>query len=321
MELVSVIIPSYNHGRYLQQRIDSVLAQSYVNFELIILDDKSKDNSREIIDLYKKNLRISHIILNEENSGSTFIQWEKGINLSSGKYIWIAESDDYSDINFLSDMVALLNAHPNCSLAFSQSRYVNEEGKVLSSGFEEVDDIWKQSIILNGEKALGQFIWHTQIVNASAVVFRKEYYARLETKDYMNFKLCGDWFFWISLLEHGGLIYNKNPLNYFRQHKSNARTSSFITNADILEPLIIYSYFVRKHSSVVGKYEINKVKFKFKYNLYVKICVFMKGEKIDNLGKALIKSFCQFPSLLPSLVALIFLKLISKITNVLKTKK
>lgn len=95
---VSVIIPNYCHARFLNQRIDSVLNQTYSDYEVIILDDCSTDNSREIIESYRNHPKISHIVYNEKNSGSTFIQWEKGFELARGEYIWIAESDDVAPI-------------------------------------------------------------------------------------------------------------------------------------------------------------------------------------------------------------------------------
>ena len=64
--LVSVIIPSYNHEKFLKERIDSVLNQTFQDFELIILDDLSPDNSREIIESYRAHPKVSHIIFNEK---------------------------------------------------------------------------------------------------------------------------------------------------------------------------------------------------------------------------------------------------------------
>ena len=74
----SVIIPNYNHSAYLDERIQSILNQSFQDFEIIILDDCSTDNSIEIIEKYRNEPKVSHIILNSQNSGSTFIQWNKG---------------------------------------------------------------------------------------------------------------------------------------------------------------------------------------------------------------------------------------------------
>ena len=101
LPLVSVIIPNYNHAPYLKERIDSVLSQTYKEFEVLILDDCSSDESKEIIESYRNNKHISNIVFNEKNTGNTFIQWNKGISLAKGKYIWIAESDDVAKPTFL----------------------------------------------------------------------------------------------------------------------------------------------------------------------------------------------------------------------------
>jgi cellulose synthase/poly-beta-1,6-N-acetylglucosamine synthase-like glycosyltransferase len=83
----------YRHytGRYLRKRIESVLNQTYPNFEIIILDDCSVDSSKKIIEQYQNEQSISHIIYNSKNSGSPFKQWQKGFELAKGEYIWIAE--------------------------------------------------------------------------------------------------------------------------------------------------------------------------------------------------------------------------------------
>src|SRR5258707_14882309 len=88
---VSVIIPNYNHARYLRKRIETVLEQTYQDFEVILLDDCSTDGSSSIIDEYRNDSRV-RMGLNEKNSGSTFKQWNKGVGLAEGKNVWIAES-------------------------------------------------------------------------------------------------------------------------------------------------------------------------------------------------------------------------------------
>src|ERR1700722_2974587 len=105
MPKVSVIIPNYNHAPYLRQRIDTVLGQTLQDFELILMDDCSTDDSRSIIAEYANDPRI-RIELNKKNSGGTFKQWKKGIALAQGEYVWIAESDDYSDRRFLEKLIA-----------------------------------------------------------------------------------------------------------------------------------------------------------------------------------------------------------------------
>ena len=132
--LVSVIVPNYNHSRFLDQRIQSILNQTYKNFELIILDDCSPDNgaSKSVIEKYRDNPHVSHIVYNESNSGSTFKQWDKGINLSKGDLVWIAESDDYCEPTFLETLVHEFERDSQLSLAYTLLRKVDAEGRLIS---------------------------------------------------------------------------------------------------------------------------------------------------------------------------------------------
>src|SRR5690349_18391470 len=108
MPEVSVIVPAYNHEPYLKQRLDSVFSQRFDNFEVIILDDHSSDNSVDVIKQYSHQPKLKKIDVNTRNSGSPFIQWQKGFELAAGKYVWIAESDDWAEPDFLEKMVPLL---------------------------------------------------------------------------------------------------------------------------------------------------------------------------------------------------------------------
>lgn len=99
---VTVIVPNYNHGRFLRQRLDSIYNQTYRNFDVILLDDCSSDESREILKdygtTYNGNTRL---YFNDNNSGLVFGQWKKGIEMADGDLVWIAESDDFCETTFL----------------------------------------------------------------------------------------------------------------------------------------------------------------------------------------------------------------------------
>src|ERR1700709_2423208 len=105
MPKVSIIIPNYNHEKFLDLRITSVLNQTYQDFEVIILDDASTDNSRAVIERYRQHPKVSRIVYNTNNSGSPFSQWEQGMHLAAAEWLWIAESDDYASPGFLSSLV------------------------------------------------------------------------------------------------------------------------------------------------------------------------------------------------------------------------
>src|SRR5690606_12329869 len=132
---ISVIIPNYNHSTYLTQRIDSVLAQTYQDFEVIILDDCSTDSSKQIIDTYRDHPKVTQVVYNEVNSGSTFKQWDKGISLARGQYIWFAESDDWCENDMLEDLVKGIETDQDCSISYCQSYCLEDSGKIRFTSF------------------------------------------------------------------------------------------------------------------------------------------------------------------------------------------
>ena len=120
MVKISVVIPNYNHSRFLSKRIESVLKQTFQDFELILLDDGSTDNSRSILSGYADDPRV-RIKFNEVNSGNPFKQWNQGVNLACGEYVWIAESDDYANEQLLGKLAACLDAQPSAAFAYCRS--------------------------------------------------------------------------------------------------------------------------------------------------------------------------------------------------------
>jgi glycosyltransferase involved in cell wall biosynthesis len=220
--MVSVIVPNYNHSKFLNERLDSILSQTFKDFELIILDDYSTDNSREIIESYSHLPNVS-IHYNARNSGSPFKQWEKGIMLAKGEYIWIAESDDVAEPTFLETMVQKLKT--GHGLAYCRSGDINEDGGKKSDFFwaDGLDDNrWKSDFENLGNEEIKSFlVYRNSIPNASACVFEKKY-APLDCRfDKMRF--CGDWLFWIKLLENTSVVYSSKPLSHFRHHNGSTR--------------------------------------------------------------------------------------------------
>jgi len=93
--LVTVVVPNYNHAKYLKKRLNSIYKQTYKNIEVILLDDCSTDTSRSILSKYaKKHKNNTKTIFNTKNSGGVFYQWARALESAHGDFIWIAESDD-----------------------------------------------------------------------------------------------------------------------------------------------------------------------------------------------------------------------------------
>ena len=248
--MVSVIIPSYNHEKYLRHRIDSVLNQTYQDFELIILDDKSKDNSKKIIETYRDNPKISHIVYNEVNSGTTFKQWKKGIELAKGKYIWIAESDDYTDVTFLEKAMSLIEKN-NSILCFSQSYVIDEHDTII----RKKEEVLKSSSCDVNFFLSDLLLYGNVVYNASMVVFRKDAIDKAVWDELSRLKYCGDWLFWASLAMNGkGTVSEvKEYLNYFRNHSSNVSNKAEVNGLTFLEGFPISKMIAKKQVIKLGK--------------------------------------------------------------------
>ena len=216
---VSVIVPNYNHSAYLRERIDSILNQTYQDFELIILDDRSTDDSMSIIESYRHNPHVTHIVQNEQNSGSTFLQWDKGVALAQGDYIWIAESDDAAHPQFLSTLVEQLECHPEAVLAYSHSLWVDEKGETVNDKRHKINDGAVK--VYDGLKfAHWAMLPCNNIYNASMAVFKRTVYDKVD-KNFLQLQLFGDWKFWMGVcLQGGDIIEVRQYLNYFRRHNN-----------------------------------------------------------------------------------------------------
>src|SRR6267154_2459789 len=172
---VSIIVPNYNHARFLRQRVDSVLGQEYQDFELILLDDCSTDDSRAILSSYGGDPRV-RIEFNEANTGSTFKQWNKGVRLARGEYVWIAESDDYATPQLLEMLVSRLDAEPRAALCNCRSWRVSSDGEILGTLDSYLRDLdanrWTADFWADGREECEKYlVRRNTVLSASAVLF------------------------------------------------------------------------------------------------------------------------------------------------------
>lgn len=270
--LISVIVPNYNHELFLRQRLESVFNQTYLNFEVILLDDCSTDNSRDILLEFASHPKVSHCVFNEMNFGNTFKQWQKGILLAKGEYIWIAESDDYCELDFLEKVSKPLNNDNNVVLSYCQSKSVDFANKIIGSWLHHTLEMEKgimylDDFIMEGNDFIEHFlIFKNVIPNASAVIIRKsviEIQKHLDTTP--EFRYCGDWMFYFKLILNKKVAFIAEPLNNYRFHYSSAIANS---KQNVLE-IIEIEFKVRKILLEYLKNEKNQnfeaIKFKNKF--------------------------------------------------------
>lgn len=227
--LVSIIIPTYNRAHFLRVTLETIANQTFKNWEAIIIDDKSTDNSVEIISKFideNSNFKVKHFIINKTNSGSGYNSWQKGIELAQTEYIWIAETDDYSDHNFLEQLILILRNNKNCALAFCASNYVENEKIIYNSSkrtqsLKVENDTFK---IFDCNVFFEKMPFNTYITNGSSVVFRKP--TNIIPTEIFNNQLSSDLFLWTYLVQNKKFAFCNQALNFFRQHKGS--TSAYL---------------------------------------------------------------------------------------------
>ncbi|MBR3627772.1 MAG: glycosyltransferase [Elusimicrobia bacterium] len=140
--LISVMMPTYNNGKYIKQAIESIYAQNYNNMEIIVVDDGSTDNTREILNQYK-DVKYFYI----EHKGISVAR-NMALEKSKGEYIAFLDSDDYWLPNKLNTQMQYFKDHPDCQIVFTkyENIFENEELKKNKRAMHEkaIEDTFKQ---------------------------------------------------------------------------------------------------------------------------------------------------------------------------------
>ncbi len=232
---VSVIVPNYNHAPYLNRRLESIYRQTYRNIEVLLLDDCSADQSRAVLAEYAERYpEITKVLFNEENSGGVFRQWAKGIKAASGNLVWIAESDDYCDENFLEKLVRCFDDEA-VMLAYSRVEFVRADESVMPDEFwHHVRDLecrekWKHSYVNTAHQEVSEALGIINTIpNASGAIFRRPVaMPLLEDEAWLSMRVVGDWVFYLHLLRGGKIAYSVETTNYFRRYETSTAASTY----------------------------------------------------------------------------------------------
>ncbi|MDA0897643.1 MAG: glycosyltransferase [Bacteroidetes bacterium] len=250
--LVSVIVPNYNHADYLDERISTIVNQTYQNIEVLLMDDCSPDESRSVLEKWAAKDDRLEVLFNEKNSGSPFAQWDRGSAWAKGKYLWIAESDDACALDMLALHVDALERNEKAVMAYSHSHLVDEEGAFLRDFKEDYGFIfgdasrWKSDFTVDGKVEVARsIIFSNTVPNASGVLFRKSVFDQVGAPE-TSWRLNGDWLFYARLLQHGELQFFATARNYFRFHERTQRSRAIASYTAFDEILAMYNIFERE---------------------------------------------------------------------------
>jgi len=232
--VVSIIVPSFNHAPYLEKRLTSIFHQTFRDFEVILLDDCSTDGSIEILQTYASRTQVTHVDLNTSNTGSPFRQWQKGIQLARGEFIWIAESDDWAEDSWLATAVQILWSHPDVGLVSQKSHLIDEPGEIIGETnyqfitpcFSCVESCVEKFRWYDGRAfVIDNMLYRSGIYNASGVLFRKHLVEGFSA--YVQYKQAGDTLFWTHILLSSNIIILDEKRNYFRKHNQSVTSLNY----------------------------------------------------------------------------------------------
>lgn len=254
MVCVSVIMPAYNAQNTIKQAIDSVLAQTFGDFELIVINDHSTDDTRNIIMNYQSNDKRVLLVDNEINSGVSFSR-NKGIEVAQGRYIAFLDSDDYWKQDKLEKQVKLMK-EKKAVLSYTASAFIDYNGNPYDYVMEAetrttLDTLLKKNLI-----------------SCSSAMIISSVMKKLKMP---SDKMYEDYYIWIKVLRRFKYAYGINePLLVYRlsrKSKSSNRIKSAImiynTYKAVGYDLVLSTFFTLRYSihSVSKRFYIKNVRY------------------------------------------------------------
>lgn len=205
---VSVVIPTYNYGRFLDEAIQSVLDQTYNAFELIIVDNHSSDNTDEVVKKYLPDPRVRYH-KNESNIGLVN-NWNKCLSYATGEYIKFLNADDKFHPEIIEKFVTILDTYPDVTLVTCDKQNFDHSSEIYKLPLTHLQD--GKKVILH---TLNTYGW---IGEPTSVMFRR---VNLKNEIFNSrYTLHVDWLLWLHLLSQGSCYIIPEVLAYVRSHES-----------------------------------------------------------------------------------------------------
>ena len=237
--IVSVLIPTYNRATYLKIALDSVLKQNFTDFEILVLDNCSTDDTKSLLQSYD-DVRIRYI-QNARNLG-IIRNHNKGLSLAKGKYIHVFSDDDIMiDNTCLATTIAIMEQYPTVGIVHTDISIINEMGQVVGENWASSHPSWeyiKANPLLPKATAYRILYDEMNFINMPTVLLRREFIDKynLEFSNQLHYLL--DWGLWLQLALVSDVYFVEKKLVAYRVHSKNI-TKSMINDSYYLELLSI----------------------------------------------------------------------------------
>jgi len=219
-------MPSYNHGQWIGEALDSILQQSYQDFEIIIVDDGSSDNSSEVIQAYtEQSSRIRGSVFSKNQGACKVIN--HAISMAEGEYIALLNSDDLWLPNKLERQMCVMEENPELGAVFGLALPINEHGHPLDKS--ELNVFAASVVPRNRYEWMRYFILKGNCVCHPSILIRKECYDHLGCYE-PTLRSLPDFHMWVRLFYHYDIRVMNEPLIKFRLHRYNESDRGSVAN-------------------------------------------------------------------------------------------
>jgi glycosyltransferase involved in cell wall biosynthesis len=225
--LVSIITPVYNAERFVPETIASVLAQTYTDWEMLLVNDGSKDNSAAVIETFvKKDSRIK--LFSQENGGSAAAR-NNGIRRANGQYIALLDADDLWDTNFLESQLALMKEKQTC-LVYASHRRIDEHSTECMRPFVVPESVTYKSLL------------KTCAISCLTGLYDIEPFGKMYLREDLK-SLRDDYVYWLEILKKCKIAYGNKEIIASYRVLSNSTSGK---KKKVIKPQFLVYYRVEK---------------------------------------------------------------------------
>ena len=223
--LVSIVVASYNHARFLPRRMESLIGQTYEHIEILVIDDCSTDRSAEVLQQYASHPKVT-VTVRQRNGGWVEVS-NQGVDMTKGEFVIFANCDDDCDPRMVERLVSGMREHTSVGITFCRSLFVDEEDRVIGDDFAGRERDFRvrcaADTLLTGAE-LSRFLLDSCVIpNLSAALIRRECFAKVGQLS-ASYRVVGDWDLFFRIFAQYDGFYVAEPLNRFRQHTMTIRS-------------------------------------------------------------------------------------------------
>ena len=250
--IVSVIIPVYNGERYLSKTIESVIAQTELNWELIAVNDGSTDNSLKILDEYAKRIPDRIKVISVKNGGVSRAR-NTAVAAARGLYVAFLDQDDLWAPRKLESQVEMFTRDKTLGISYTNVTVIDEKGSVL-----------RENVLKSGEKHKGnifEYLIFDNFIGISTVMLKKELFVEIGGFD-QRFSLAEDYDFLLKVTQKLSVDYIDEPLLLYREHDESGTHKKI--DRLIEEALFIINHWKRQNPQFFRQHFIQYGIFRLK---------------------------------------------------------